>query len=266
MGKLGVKKINGLAERSGRWAAHGIGLLFPVGEQPDLAALREWSARAGSFSISHAPTERRTDGSEAFDWAELLLDGLTFDVEGLAPGERLALPEAVHRFDIAESEVSAPCAVVRLIPGPHLSGGERSMPVVRTMLRLTCELARQAPGLRGIAWSPAKSASGPEYFTRVVGAWLDGGPFPALGLTAFKPGIDGALQSEGLAFFTGQELRIEPELAFDKAEATRLAIRLINQLVPLGRLDGPEVVTAPDGRTLHLVPSANGRYVRVREG
>lgn len=199
-------------------------------------------------------------------WAELLLDGMTFDLDGLAPGRGLDLPASKFLFDAPADAEDPLTECLRLRPGPHISGGQRSLPVIRCALRLLCLVAEQASELAAIYWGPAKSKIGRQYFLRVIGAWLNDGPFPALGLTAFKPTIDDGLQSEGLSFFTGQELRIEPELAHDKVEATRLAARLVNQLVPFGRLDGPEIVTVPDGRTLRLEPSINGRYVRVRDG
>ena len=46
----------------------------------------------------------------------------------------------------------------------------------------------------------------PAYFMSAVRAWLVGGAFPALGLTALREEQDGALHSEGLALFTGYEV------------------------------------------------------------
>ena len=240
-------------------------MLFPLGKRPAAELLVDWAGRSGRFAVSHVPTVGDT-GQPGVAWAELLLDGLTFDIDGLHPGIAVDTPEVVHHFDCAPGPDHVLFESLRLIPGPHLSGGERSLPIIRTMLQLVCLISEQADDLDAVIWSPAKAMIGTAYFRRIVNAWLDGGAFPALGLTAFKPTVDDGLQSEGLAFFTGQELRIEPELATDKADATRLAVRLVNQLVPLGRLDGPEIVTAPDGRVLRLAPSINGRFVRVREG
>lgn len=250
-----------MSHHGGQWESHGLALLFPRGEAPDLGTLEACAQASDAFAVSHIPPQQ---DRERPHWAELLIDGLTFDIEGFAPGLPVHVPEIAFRFDCHNILEPSQLTALRLVPGPHLSGGERSMPVVRMMLRLACEISSGWPGLVAMGWTPARSMIGPEYFRSIIGAWLDGGPFPALGVTAFKAMTDGALQSEGLDFFTGQELRIEPELAQDKAEATRLAVRLVNQLVPLGRLDGPEIVTAPDGSILRLAPSANGRFVRVR--
>jgi hypothetical protein len=71
------------------------------------------------------------------------------------------------------------------------------------------------------------------------------------------------MQSEGLAFFTGQELRIEPELAAAGPRAAQIALRLIHALVERGPVEGPENVLGPSGEPLRLQPSPNRRFVRV---
>ena len=82
-------------------------------------------------------------------------------------------------------------------------------------------------------------------------------------LTSFKEGPDGAIQSRGLSVITGQELRIEPEVEPDMQSAHRLAIRLTSQLILREPMSHAEAITAPDGGTLKLEPSPNGRFIRV---
>jgi hypothetical protein len=110
---------------------------------------------------------------------------------------------------------------------------------------------------------PSRSAIGRRYFESVVSAWIDGGPFPALGLTAFVAAPDGALGSIGLDFWIGQELLIEPALCADKVAATRLGVRLVNQLVLTGGLSGDERIIAPDGTRLVLRPSGDRSTINV---
>lgn len=107
------------------------------------------------------------------------------------------------------------------------------------------------------------SVIGRRFFESVATAWLEGGAFPALGLTAFRETVDGALQSVGLDFWIGQELRLEPPISHDKVAATRLGVRLINQLILVGAMTQAERVTAPDGSRLVMRPSTNGKFIRV---
>lgn len=131
------------------------------------------------------------------------------------------------------------------------------------MLALACDLVLHFSDCEAVSWGPSQSAIGRRYFESVISAWLDGGPFPALGLTSFGETGDGALQSVGLAFWIGQELRIEPPLSRDKVAATRLGIRLVNQLVLTGAITDQEWITAPDGSPLLLRASREQAVISV---
>ena len=198
------------------------------------------------------------------DWIELLRDGLTFDMIGLAPGAEVDFPLITHRFDLAALPTAETHDAIALNPGPHLAAGGSSQPVVRALLALACDLTLFFDNLVAISWGPSCSAIGRRFFESVTSAWLDGGPFPALGLTAFADGADGALESVGLRFWIGQELRIEPPLNADLIAATRLGVRLVNQLVLAGRVERDERIIAPDGAPLMLRPAGNRDYISVR--
>lgn len=200
------------------------------------------------------------DGQE---WIELLREGLSFDLCGLAPGPCLGFPVIEHRFDLPDLPTADMFDTLAIVPGPHLAAGARSMPVVKGMLGLARDLARHFENLVAIAWAPSRSAIGQRFFESVITAWLDGGPFPALGLTAFEQVTDGALESLGLDFWIGQELRIEAPLSADKIAATRLGIRLVNQLVIVGGLTEREHIIAPDGTRLVMTPSPDNKIIRV---
>ncbi len=194
----------------------------------------------------------------------MIVDGMTFDLSGLRPAPYIDAEVAEYFYDIGEN-VPSKVAAMPVVSGPHLAGAERTLPVVRGMMRAARHLC-DAPGLIGVAWTPARSWMSVSYFGSVVDAWLAGGPFPALGLTSVKPVFDGGLQTEGLAYFIGQELRIEPEVAADRVAATRIAARLINSLVESGPIDESMSVTGPDGERLSLSPSANGKFIRLKAG
>lgn len=197
-------------------------------------------------------------------WAELLQDGLTFDLGGLAPGPASAFPAALHRFDLPQLPTARDYDAVVLRRGPHLAGAANATPLMRSMLALACDLVRHFSELAAVIWSPAASATGRRFFESATSAWLEGGPFPALGLAAFAEASEGALESTGLAFWTGQELRIEPPLATDRVAATRLGIRVVNHLVLTGELVNDDRIIAPDGTRLLLRPSRNRAVVSVQ--
>ena len=240
-----------------------LSLLFNPAARPSASVIRQFASKLGSFSISHDPVQADPPDVDSIGWLELVANGLSFDLRGLVPGAAHPISSHVHRFDLPSGVEIGELEAVVLEAGPHLSGGETMLPVVRSQLWLATQLC-QLPGLAAVGWEPARSLCSPAHFNASVTRWLEGGVFPGLGLTVLITSPDGGMHSEGLAFFTGQELRIEPELAENAWAAARLALRLIHELVGLGWLDKPELVTGPEGQVLRLEPSQNGRFVRVR--
>lgn len=220
------------------------------------------------MSIGHDPLPDDAGHADALwpgqlHWIELLRSGLTFDCSGLAPGSAAPFPQLAHRFDLPALPDPATCEALVLRPGPHVAAGGNSLPLMRELLALGCDLVRQFDDLVAVGWSPAGTAIGRRFFESVTSAWLDGGPFPALGLTAFVETPDGAIETTGLAFWIGQELRIEPPLSADRIAATRLGIRLVNHLVLIGGLQEDDRIVAPDGTRLVLRPSRSRAVIGV---
>jgi len=231
----------------------GLTLYFPpsgasAGEapagRPDARAIQELAGRSGAsvaFSVSHLPKDHPY-------WVELLALGLTFDLRGLAPGIDARVAAPVHAFGLPKPEPRTLEGIV-LRPGPHLSSAAALLPVVRTMAALGCELAA-LPGLVGIGWEPAGSIMAPDYFRSTVGSWLNDGPFPALGFTALARSPQGAMRSVGLGLFLGHELELAPLPGESPADAARLAVRLIHDLVQNGSYT-PGDQYGPGGEVLH---------------
>lgn len=239
----------------------GLFLLFAAGGRPDRVALREALAGHGRGMVSFDPAS--VPAPDAQSWLELLYDGLTFDCLGLAPGPALALPARRHRLHLDAGGDDTALETMGLFPGPHCAAAAHTLPVVRAQLALGLALAGKFAGLAQVVWGPSATAMAPAFFLRAVEGWLGGGPFPALALVAYRLLDDGALASSGLAFFTGQELRIAVELASDPAAATRLAARLIHELVAAPSIREPRDFLAPGGQALRLQPDDGGTLVTV---
>lgn len=242
-------------------------MLFEKGQRPDAASIAALASQCGEFAVTldgtrSASSATAENAGTGHEWMELLANGLTFDLWGLAPGPAMEPPDCAYRFDLADDFLPEAYDALWLAPGPHLAGGERMMPVIRTIVGLSASLC-QLPGLVAVVWHPARSGVGPVYFSSIVGNWLEGGVFPGLGLVGLTTVADGGMQSEGVSFFTGQEIRIEPELTDDRAMAAKIAVRLIDHLVAGGPLDRSMELAGPQGRLLRIEPSANGRFVRV---
>jgi hypothetical protein len=212
---------------------------FRAGARPDAAQIGSVLDASGIGRVSFDPAVRRAAAATS-DWVEVLIDGLTFDLLGLAPGKALSLPAPRYRFGVPGKDSCRD--VIGLAPGPHLAAAANSIPVARTILRLGAALVRGLSGATAVQWHPALSLVAGEAFTGLVDGWLSGGPFPALGLTGVRELADGRLSSDGLAFFTGQEIVLASELCRDRVAATRLLVRLVDRLVAHQRFVGEEIL------------------------
>lgn len=232
-----------------------LSLVFAKGRRPDddaIAATGQGGDLAGAYSISHRP-------ESAKGWLELLASGLTFDCHGIAPGEATPLPS---RGALLGLDAAPDGEAVSVQPAPHIAQGRGMLPVVRVMAAVGLRLA-SLPSIRAVCWQPAGSWMEPGYYRRVVGDWLDGGAFPALGLTSLRRESNGAMVSLGLGLLIGQELRFEPDRNLSAGAVARISVRLIHELISNGPLDEPREFAGSDGEVLLAVPVCGGEQLRV---
>ncbi len=253
-----IASVDGYERSANDNAAPCLFLLFERDNRPDAARVRQAISNAAAW-VSHDPRSANSGFAEGENWLELLIDGLTFDLLGLSPGPPLVTDSPRFLFDAPEGldQLQA----IGLAPGPHIAGASNAAPVVRSMMQLGSRVLLELGG-KAVHWLPAQSVMGCHYFVQLVDRWLTGGPFPSLGLVAIEGREGGSLKTEGLAFFTNQELLISSEIAKDPIAATRLAARLIDQLVFSQSLEGERETLAPDGSLLLLrAESAEGNIL-----
>ncbi|MXO64629.1 hypothetical protein [Altericroceibacterium endophyticum] len=247
-----------------------VSLLFDRDNRPHFSDLQRLSQNAGGFAV----TERAENAggeisySSAHEWptsesAELLMNGLTFDIIGIAPGESDKAPEYQYRFGFDEEIYPAGYKSITLMPSPHLQSSIAMPPVVRGLAGLAAKLT-WLKDVRAVAWHGARSLIEAQFYRKAVTVWLSGGPFPAAGLTAFATMPDGGFQTQGLALLIGQELRLEPELVQNYPDASqKIALRLIHWVIENGPITAKSFASLADMPRLFLIPSNNGFFVRV---
>ena len=137
-----------------------------------------------------------------------------------------------------------------------MSGAEHLLLMVRVAAALLADFA-STPGVCAIAWHPAGCASEPQWFSKAVRAWIEGGRFPALALSALERSGDGVFRSRGSEFLIGAESRLTGCSLFPCNEAARIGIRLTDWLVAHGRLDTAREVVLVGVGAVWLAPGDN---------
>lgn len=185
--------------------------------------------------------------------------GLTFDCAGLSPGPSAPQPAQGTLLGLHEAPQGE---VVTLAAGPHIEDAPGMQPVVRMLAGLGTRLC-ELPGVKAAIWRPAHAWMTPSYFHKVVGKWLAGGAFPALGLTTLERDSDGSIYTRGLDLMTGQELRFSPDAKLGAADVARIAVRLIHALIEVEPLETSHQFTGPNGEAIDVAPMADKRFLRV---
>lgn len=219
-----------------------------------------------SISVDRGSPGDFADAARIPLWLELHREGMTFDCSGLAPGPAEVLPAVSDWLGIPVEDRAERLRCVGLALGPHLRAGQASPPILRGLFALASQIAAGLDQCRGVCWAASGTVIGRNGFVELVCRWQSGGNFPAQLVTSLKAGLAGGIETRGLSYFTGQELRIEPASFNEEGQGSLLALRLASQLIYRGTLDAPEQAIAPDGTPLRLEPSANGRFVRVWAG
>ena len=204
-------------------------LLFRQGHRPDAAALLQCLAGA---EFAHRVVAPLMNGGGR---AEILREGLTFDVTGLTPGPAQSHLPVRYSYGLPAHFPDERLEAVHLLPGPHLQvGAVQLLPVVQVAAGLLADLA-ELPGLVAISWGVAENIVCPQFFARSVRGWRHGGIFPAFALTSLSHCNDRSIVSEGLTGLIGCELRFLPSRGQGADVGLKQAVRLVDWLVQQGQ-------------------------------
>jgi hypothetical protein len=238
-------------------------LLLAKGNRPSaddmeklvLASAQDAASRMATVQIAHR--QRADDGR-----LELLSCGLSFELEGLHPADSRPVPYASYFYGLPGDAAKRALEAIALYPGPHITSGATMLPVVRAMAAVAGEVARHLD-VQAICWRPSGCWMDASYFRRVISIWQAGGAFPALGLTAVECLEDGTVLSDGVSYFTGQDLLVKPRKGEAVASTVKLAVRMIDYLVRNGAVEGRTQIPGPDGEMLLAEATSNGRRVVI---
>jgi hypothetical protein len=229
-------------------------LLYDTGSVPGIGELIDAATASGDFSVSHMPPENE-------GWAEVLRDGLTFDLRGLAGGQPLVNPVINHFLGFGADQREN-LSSLQIFPGPHISGAQHLLPVIRVAAALADCLAKLGQP-RAISWIPAENAVSPELFRRAITPWFEGGPFPALALASLHRTDAGEIATTGLKILIGQEFLLSGDAETPPEHLARVAVRLVDWLVAHGPVSTPkQAILAGTGAVFLEAPDATSIIAR----
>lgn len=119
--------------------------------------------------------------------------------------------------------------------GDHVGAGRMSPAVVAHLLELAGHLG-EILDAAAVLWNPARILSGFPYFSEAIGQYRAGGAFPVLALVDFTVVASGGLISNGLSWFSGQELVVESD-GLSVTELMRRAVRISHDIAVNGPIE-----------------------------
>ena len=268
----GGRSDNDSAARNTVRSSGALLIHFAANRVPSAETVRDALQAADGVSLS-IDRSSSPDGAQSGDdrdvdpgFIEVVGSGVSADLTGFvtpAAAERNAASTTYPRADSDPIREPESFGALALSPGPHLSGPVMNASILKTLCRMALALGRELPGTVGYGWSDGATFHFPDAFGDALANWEEGGRFPVDLFVGFRSDLDGGLSSRGLHVFTGQEIRLDPPLVADPSEGRRLAARLAEQLIPIGKIDGTQQFTLPDGRIITLERSLNGRFARA---
>lgn len=201
--------------------------LWFAGPRPDASAIRAVIAKVPVAKLAH---DVAPDGTLTFEYG-----GFAIVARGLAPSDPLMVDAPEYAFAIDAAHLGNTQAIELSLNAIRANGSTGSGDAVRALAEAALAISG-AGDCVAVGWRPAQSVMGSAYFARVMGDWLEGGPFPALGLVSLAVSHGDGLVSVGLRAVCGQEVEIAADAGMSAADRARLAVRLIDHLARSGAI------------------------------
>ena len=191
---------------------------------------------------------------------EVSFCGVRFSCKfGIAKEGLLDAKQVMLNSDLAESTTSISIGFSGLV-----DSALPILPLVKSLLELASKFAASLP-VAAVLWAPANIASGPKFFRNSVDDFVSGGAFPSLALVRFNSAEGNILRTNGLAWFSNQEVEFNTS-DMDENEAIRRLVRIIHDIAENGAMaENIEVAGLDAGERLSLSVSAEEGVVRVRQ-
>lgn len=211
-------------------------IICPPGAEIHLDELCSFKKRPGHQKTMEKP------GRQAQS-REIVADGMTFRLTVENTHDRGNDREINNLFT---SSVPHHRQAVGIALGQHLAGGKHMMPVNLMLLSIARAIGQKL-GATGIIWWPARLHVDFAHFSEAVDHYAESAIFPTfVQIALLEPG-NGRVETRGLEYFTGTEIRILfPAQQNSRAWMTRF-LKIIGAVMSGGKLtdQSPVLLDAP---------------------
>ncbi|MXP25081.1 hypothetical protein GRI39_03345 [Altererythrobacter indicus] len=228
-------------------------VFFTPGKRPSFDAIWRMCEDSGNTIELRSATVGRTSLSYA---------GFQFELNGLSPGRPAFVPRETRNARIGVEFRSGEFESVELSLWVAKNVEFRLANPVRALTHVAAELS-ELPDARAVQWNRSKNLCQTERFRNAIRKWPKRDALPSEGLISICRMPDGGLQTDGLHLFSGQEVRLEPEVAEAVTESHQIALSIAQRFAREGALAAPMRIKNPFGGHLRIEPSENKRFIRV---
>ncbi|MEO0440223.1 MAG: hypothetical protein AAF067_05035, partial [Pseudomonadota bacterium] len=151
---------------------------------------------------SRPPAKKQLCGREALS-REIVSDGMTFRLT-IECTHDMGSDRAIE--NLFTSRIPHNCQAVGITLGPHLTTGKHMPPVNLALLSIARKIGQELEAT-GIVWLPAKQHVDFAHFSEAVEQYAENGIFPTVVQIALQSPGNGRLETRGLAYFAGREVR-----------------------------------------------------------
>lgn len=211
-----------------------------------------------STAIKLAPSQYQN-----LDRLRAVISGMTFELVHQNAEEieqSLAAKDLDHIFCEPPEK---PLSGIGITLTEHITSGMGNGTINRALLQLARHVG-QSIKANSIIWRPAQLHIGFDYFAGAIEHYIAGGPFPVLVQIAISETPDGDLQTSGLSYFAGQEIRMTAPANYAPNEVVKRLVRIAHDIATNGKIDEEtEVEGFIAGETLFITPRENGQTVDI---
>jgi hypothetical protein len=198
------------------------------------------------------------------DRHKIITDGMVFELDLFSEEETENILNQNCGATLFGTAAEKGSAGIGLWLGEHLENG-RHLPSINRALLKVAKILGQAVSATHICWHPARQSIDFGHFEEAVDDYLAGGPTPILIQIAITKNTDSALQTQGLSYFSNQEITLAETPNLSESEALKRLVRISHDIAINGKIDNVLEVDGLDkGERITFKPSRDSSELAIK--